>query len=201
MNLAKKDRSSSAGKVIGLTILGVIGVIVVIGMVLVGKYNSLRTEETKVDEAYANVQTVLQRRYDLIPNLVNSVKGSMKHETEVFKDIANARKEYGNASSVKDKANANAKIDKSVGTLVNVIQESYPNLTSNDNVKTLMTELEGTENRISVERRRYNETVTNYNRKVVTFPNNILANMMGLGKKTLFKADSEAQKAPTVNLE
>lgn len=177
--------------------------IIVVGFIAIaiGTYNSLAKQEQKVDAAWSQVENVMQRRYDLVPNLVNAVKGSMKQEQKVFGSIASARKSYSSASSTKDKISANSKLDKSVGTLVSVIQENYPDLKSNDQVSTLMTQLEGSENRISVERKRYNAAVQTYNESVVTFPKNIFANMMGLGQKTYFKADSNASKAPTVNFD
>lgn len=177
--------------------------IIVVALIMMGvqTYNSLAKQNQKVEASWSQVQNVMQRRYDLVPNLVNSVKGSMKQEQKVFGDIADARKSYNNASTAKDKISANAKLDQSVGTLVNVIQENYPDLKSNENVQTLMTQLEGSENRISVERKRYNETVQTYNQSVVTFPKNIFANMMGLGQKPYFKASNNAQNAPSVNFD
>lgn len=177
--------------------------IIVVGLIMIGvnTYNGLAKQNQKVESAWSQVQNVMQRRYDLVPNLVNSVKGSMKQEQKVFGDIAAARKSYNSASSTKEKISANAKLDQSVGTLVNVIQENYPDLKSNENVQTLMTQLEGTENRISVERKRYNDAVQTYNQSVVTFPKNIFANMMGLGQKPYFKASTNAQNAPTVNFD
>ncbi|MFD1670523.1 LemA family protein [Agrilactobacillus yilanensis] len=177
--------------------------IIVVGLIMIGvnTYNGLAKQNQKVESAWSQVQNVMQRRYDLVPNLVNSVKGSMKQEQKVFGDIAAARKSYNSASSTKEKISANAKLDQSVGTLVNVIQENYPDLKSNENVQTLMTQLEGTENRISVERKRYNDAVQTYNQSMVTFPKNIFANMMGLGQKPYFKASTNAQNAPTVNFD
>lgn len=182
-------------------LIGVAIVIVGLIMVGIGTYNSLAKQNQKVESSWSQVQNVMQRRYDLVPNLVNAVKGSMKQEQKVFGDIADARKQYSQASSTKDKIKANTQLDQSVGTLVNVIQENYPELKSNDNVQTLMTQLEGSENRISVERKRYNDSVQTYNQSVVTFPKNIFANMMGLGQKPYFKASTNAQNAPNVNFD
>ncbi|ERL64402.1 LemA family protein [Schleiferilactobacillus shenzhenensis] len=178
----------------------VLAVVVVLGIFGVSTYNGLAQQSQSVDSQWANVETVMQRRADLIPNLVNSVKGSMTQEQKVFGDIADARSNYSKANSASDKMKANAQIDQSVGTLISAIHENYPKLESNENVKTLMTELEGTENRIAVERRRYNTAVQSYNTGVVTFPKNIFANMMGMGKKPYFKADANAQKVPKVDL-
>ena len=191
-----KKNKTKQGWLIGL----VIGLVVLIGIV-VGMYNSLVKSEQAVESQWSQVETVLQRRYDLIPNLVNAVKGSMKHEDKVFSEIATARKAYGSASTTSEKIKANAQLDQSVGTLVSVIGENYPKLQSNENVQTLMTQLEGSENRISVERRRYNQAIETYNKSVATFPKNLMAGMMGFEKKTYFKADTNASKAPVVDLD
>lgn len=177
----------------------VLGVVAVIAIMFISMYNGLAKENQDVEAQWGQVENQMQRRYDLIPNLVNSVKGSMKQETEVFGKIADARKEYGAAKTDEEKMNANAQLDQSVGTLINVIKESYPTLSSNENVQTLMTQLEGTENRIATERGRYNEAVQKYNKSVVSFPKNIFANMMGMGKKAYFQADQGATKTPTVD--
>ncbi|WDF83847.1 LemA family protein [Lacticaseibacillus pabuli] len=194
MNMKRLSNGAITGIVIGV-------VVIILAFWGIGTYNSLATANQNVDAKWSQVENVTQRRYDLIPNLVNAVKGSMKQEQTVFGNIANARKEYANANSTKDKANANAKLDQSVGTLISVIRESYPTLNSNKQVQTLMTQLEGSENRIAVERKRYNESVQSYNNNVVTFPKNIFANAMGMGKKPYFKADAKAAKVPKVDLD
>ncbi|KRL38058.1 membrane protein LemA [Liquorilactobacillus uvarum DSM 19971] len=176
-----------------------LGIFAVIGAISVDTYNNLAKQNQEVEAQWSQVENVMQRRYDLIPNLVSAVKGSMNQEQKVFGQIADARKSYGSATTVKEKANADNKVNSSVGTLINVIQENYPNLKSNTNVATLMTQLEGSENRIAVERRRYIQQVKTYNQSVVTFPKNIFASTMGLGKKTEFKANSNASKAPKVD--
>lgn len=178
---------------------GILAVIAVVVIFFISTYNSLAKSSQDVDSQWAQVENQMQRRYDLIPNLVNSVKGSMGQEQKVFGDIAKARTSYGNAKSNQEKMDANGQLDQSVGTLINVIGENYPTLGSNANVQTLMTQLEGTENRIATERKRYNDAVSTYNKTVVGFPKNIVANMMGLGSKTYFKAVDEAKTAPTVD--
>ncbi|ALS36017.1 LemA family protein [Enterococcus rotai] len=185
------------------TRFGLIAVIVIVllGVFGVSQYNGLAKKEQSVESQWSQVENVMQRRADLVPNLVNSVKGSMQQEQKVFGDIAKAREAYGSANNDSDKIKASQELDQSVGTLINVINENYPELKSNDNVQTLMTQLEGTENRISVERKRYNEVVKEYNEQVVSFPKNIFANMMGLGKKDYFKADPTASTVPSVNFD
>lgn len=184
----------------GLVILaGLLVVILAIGGYFVSTYNTLASAENNVDAKWSQVENVMQRRADLIPNLVNSVQGSMDHETEVIKQITDARKQYNNAATPQEKVDANAKIEQSLGTMVNVIQESYPQLASNENVKTLMVQLEGTENRISVERKNYIDEVKTYNQNLVRFPKNIVAKTMGFEKKANFKADDNAKEVPDVS--
>lgn len=178
----------------------VLGVIVAICLIFgIGTYNSLAKQNQAVEAQWSQVENVMQRRADLVPNLVNAVKGNMGQEQKVFGDIAEARKSYANASSTTDKAKADDQLNKSVGTLINVIKENYPTLQSSNQVNTLMTQLEGSENRISVERKRYIDQVRDYNQSVVTFPKNIFASMMGLGKKDTFKATPAAQTVPSVD--
>ncbi|MBO1304801.1 LemA family protein [Enterococcus sp. 669A] len=180
----------------GIIVLVIIGLLAVFGIT---QYNGLAREEQAVEAQLSQVDNVMQRRADLIPNLVNSVQGSMNQEQEVFGNIAKAREAYGSASTDEEKIESSQALDQSVGTLVNVINENYPELKSNENVQTLMTQLEGTENRISVERKRYNEAVQTYNQKVVSFPKNIFAGMMGLGKKPYFEAQPGAENVPEVD--
>ncbi|WP_204122939.1 LemA family protein [Lacticaseibacillus mingshuiensis] len=179
-------------------IIGVVAVIVAIFSI--STYNDLAKQDQAVKAKWSQVENVMERRADLIPNLTAAVKGSMSHETKIFDDIAKARQNYYNADSTTAKASADNEVNKSVGTLLNVISESYPTLASNDNVKTLMTQLEGSENRISVERKRYIEAVQDYNSSLVTFPRNLFANLMGLKEKPEFKADPEAYNVPKVDL-
>ncbi|MTD42134.1 LemA family protein [Erwinia sp. CPCC 100877] len=183
--------------------VGLIALIVIVLLVVFGisQYNGLAKKEQSVESQWSQVENVMQRRADLVPNLVNSVKGSMQQEQKVFGDIAKAREAYGSANNDSEKIKASQELDQSVGTLINVINENYPELKSNDNVQTLMTQLEGTENRISVERKRYNDVVKEYNEQVVSFPKNIFANIMGLGKKDYFKADPSASTVPSVNFD
>lgn len=185
------------------TKVGLIALIVIVLFVVFGisQYNGLAKDEQSVESQWSQVENVMQRRADLVPNLVNSVKGSMQQEQKVFGDIAKAREAYGSATNDSEKIKTSQELDQSVGTLINVINENYPELKSNDNVQTLMTQLEGSENRISVERKRYNDVVKEYNQKVVSFPKNIFANMMGLGKKDYFKAEPTASSVPSVNFD
>ena len=178
----------------------VVGLVLLVGGWFVGKYNSMVTGEQEVENKQAQVEVVLQRRYDLIPNLVNSVKGSMTQEQTVFGDIADARTRYaGIASGTSEKVEASNELEGAIGRLL-VIMENYPELKSNETVQGLMDELAGTENRISVERQRYNDEVTTFNKLIKTFPNNLFAGLFGFEEKVRFEAVEEAETAPEVDL-
>ncbi|ODJ52729.1 LemA family protein [Brochothrix thermosphacta] len=177
----------------------IVAILAVVAIPVVSTYNSLVTVQNDVEEQWANVDSKLQRRFDLIPNLVNSVKGSMKQEKEVFGQIAEARTQYGSAKSTNEKVEASNQLDSALSRLL-VVTENYPDLKSNENVTKLMDELAGTENRISVERDRYNKVVKDYNAKTKRFPGSIVAGMFGFEKMKFFEATAGADKAPTVDL-
>ncbi len=183
--------------VTGIIIVAIVGVLAIYGF---SSYNSLISSEAEVESQWATVESKLQRRYDLIPNLVNSVQGSMKQEKEVFGDISEARSKMAGANTVKETSQASGEMESALSRLM-VVMENYPDLKSNDNVKTLMTQLEGTENRISVERDRYNKAVKGYNVSIKRFPKSIIANMTGFNEKDYFEADKGAEKAPEVNFD
>ena len=172
--------------------------ILFIGMQFVGITNGLVEKEAGVDGRWAQVENVLQRRNDLIPNLVGAVEGSMSQERQVFGAIADARNMASSATTVDETAEANAELTNQLQTLVNVIHESYPELAANENLQSLMVQLEGTENRIAVERQRYNETVTDYNVTIRKFPTSIIANIAGYDKKEVFKMAVGADVAAVV---
>lgn len=185
------------GKKTGL-IVGIVALLIVLYGVVT--YNGFVAKEAEVDKQWAQVESKLQRRYDLIPNLVNSVKGSMKQEKEVFGEIADARAQMSGAKGVKQVSEASNNLEGALSRLL-VVMENYPELKSNDNVKTLMTQLEGTENRISVERDRYNQAVKEYNVSVRKFPKSVVAGVAGFEKKDYFEADKGAEKAPQVDFD
>lgn len=164
----------------------------------VGNYNSLVSSRNKVDQDWGKVETQYQRRLDLIDNLVASVKGAQGQEREVFIKIAEARTAYNNASNSNDKAAAASSIETNVA-LIPRLQEAYPELKSNQQVTTLMNDLRGTEDGILKARDTYNTTTTNYNTNIQRFPKNLFAKAFGFEKRTLFKADGGAEKAPKVN--
>ena len=192
---------SRLGKILAIGGLGLVAVLFMIGSWFVGSSNELVAMEAEVDGAWAQVENGLQRRYDLIPNLVSTVEGSMTQEREIFESIADARRTVASASTVEDVADANANLTSELQTLVNVVHESYPDLASNENVQNLMTQLEGTENRIAVERQRYNETVTQYNVTIKQIPMNIIAGFTGHNERDLFEAADGAEVAPTVEFD
>ena len=148
--------------------------LIIIVMFLVGSYNGLVSKSEAVDTELSNLDVMLQRRADLIPNLVNTVKGYTTHETEIINSITDAREKLINANSLEEKSNANNELTSSLNALM-VVVENYPDLKSSQNFIQLSDELAGTENRVAVARRDYNSAVKNYNLKVKTFPGNILA--------------------------
>jgi LemA protein len=164
---------------------------------LKGTYNSLVTLDEGVKAAWAQVENQLQRRYDLIPNLVETVKGYAAQEKEVFLKVTEARAKVGGATTISDKISANNGLSAALSRLLLVV-ERYPDLKSNTNFIRLQDELAGTENRIAVERRRYNETVKVYNIKIRRFPTNLLAGMFGFEKAAFFEVPKERQAAPKV---
>ncbi|MHB8085488.1 MAG: LemA family protein [Dehalococcoidia bacterium] len=175
----------------------VVLVVIIIALSLMGVYNSLVSKSQAIDAQWAQVETQYQRRYDLIPNLVSAVKGMMKQEQTVFQAIDDARAKYGSATTVDAKAEAAGQVETSLGRLI-AVMENYPDLKSSQTVINLMDELAGTENRISVERRRYNDLVQDYNTQIKTFPTNMMAGMFGFGPKQYFQSVTGADQAPKV---
>jgi LemA protein len=181
-----------------LIVLGIIVVIILIPlMYLKGTYNTLVTMDEGVKGAWAQVENQLQRRYDLIPNYVETVKGYAAHEKEVFVKVTEARSRVAGATSISDKIRANNELSSALARLL-VVVERYPELKANTNFIRLQDELAGTENRIAVERRRFNETVKAYNIKLRTFPTNIFAGIFGFEKAAFFEVPKERQEAPKV---
>jgi len=184
------------GFLIGLGIAVLIVVIVVMGFV--GVYNAIVSKHENITAKWAQVENQLQRRNDLIPNLVNTVKGYAAHEKTVFENVTNARSQWAKASTVEEKVKAAGALDSALSRLLLVV-ENYPNLKADQTFLALMDELAGTENRIAVERMRYNESVRDYNITVRTFPGNIIAGMFGYKPATeYFKAEEKAKAVPEV---
>lgn len=175
----------------------VIGVVLLFGGWLVASYNGFVTQGNAIDGQWKQVEVGYQRRYDLVPNLVESVKGLQKQEQKVFGDIAEARTRYSGAVSVDQKAAAASQMESALGRLL-VIMENYPELKSDTAVARLMDELAGTENRVAVERRRYNELVQSYNTSLSVIPGNLLAGVFGFSRRSYFEATEGSELAPKV---
>jgi len=181
------------------TLLIIGAIVLVIGGYVWMTYNSLITANEAISNQWAQVETQYQRRVDLIPNLVESVKGVMAQEQKIFGDLADARTKYGSAAGVDQKAEAATQVEGALSRLL-VVMENYPQLKSSENVNTLMAQLEGTENRISVERKRYNDVVNNFNVTIKRFPTNLIANQLGYSAKNYFEAEAGSEKAPKIDL-
>lgn len=179
------------------TLLIIIVILVAIGGFFMSTYNGMVTLGQTVDSQWAQVDNQLQRRNDLIPNLVNTVKGYAAHEEGIMKDVSDARARLAGASGVGELAAANDQLTGALGRLL-AISENYPNLKADSNFRALQDELAGTENRIAVARRDYNNSVQVYETKIRSFPTNIIAGMFGFGNKEYFKVDEGAKKTPTV---
>lgn len=179
-------------------ILGALGLIVVLSVIgVVGFYNGLIGKTQAIDNQWAQVETQYQRRFDLIPNLVNSVKGIFEQEQKIFGDIAEARTRYSGATTVDEKAAAAGGLESALARLL-VIIENYPELRSSEAVQQLMDELAGTENRVAVERRRFNDLVKDYNTTIKRVPGNLIATMFGFTERAYFEAVEGAEQVPTV---
>ena len=172
----------------------ILAIIVVTIFSIIAMYNGLVQSKIKVDNAWSQIDVQLQRRFDLIPNFVETVKGYMSHEKETFEKIAELRTSWANAESVCDKAKLDGVLSTALKTIM-AVSESYPELKANQNFSELSEELRNTENKISFSRQFYNDTVTTYNTKLEVFPSNIIAGMFNFKPRDLFKAESdEARK-------
>jgi LemA protein len=181
---------------VGLAIAA--GLIVVLGATCGISYNRLVQSEENVDGAWAQVQNVLQRRADLIPNLVETVKGYAAHEREIFTQVADARSKLLAARGPAEAQVADQQLGSALGRLL-AIAEAYPDLKANQNFLALQDELAGSENRIAVERMRYNDKVRDYNAQIRRFPTRLVAAITGFDRKSYFEADAGAQRAPEVH--
>lgn len=182
------------------TIVGIIVVVLIIIVIstLSGSYNEMVSKKEAVDNAFSNLDVMLQRRGDLIPNLVSTVKGYTNHETDIITKITDARAKLSGANTVEEKSAADTELSGYLKSLM-VIVENYPDLKSSENFTQLSDQLEGTENRIAVARKDYNDAVKTYNTTIIRFPNNLFANMFGLQKASYFEADESSSKVPSVS--
>ena len=189
-----EDGRMSSGKKV-IIVLAVIAFLAI--FLFAGDYNKFVKMDVAIKAAWSQVENQLQRRYDLIPNLVETVKGYAKQEKDVLVEVTNARSRVGGAGTVPDKIAANNELSSALSRLM-VVVERYPDLKSNQNFLKLQDELAGTENRIAVERMRYNEAVKIYNQAIRTFPANIIAGIFGFKEAAFFEAPKEAKAAPKV---
>ena len=173
-----------------MTIWIILGIVVVLIIAVIGMYNSLVQSKIKVDNAWSQIDVQLQRRFDLIPNFVETVKGYMTHERETFEKIASLRTSWANANSVSEKAELDNQLSTTLKTIM-AVSENYPELKANQNLSELSEELRNTENKSSFSRQFYNDTVTMYNTKLQVFPSNIIAGMFNFKARDLFKAESD----------
>ena len=165
-------------------------IIAVIILAIIGLYNSLVTLRMQVQNAWSQIDVQLQRRFDLIPNFVETVKGYVTHEKETLEKITALRTSWANATTVQDKADLDNQLSASLKTIM-AVSENYPELKANENFMQLSEELRNTENKIAFSRQYYNDTTTNYNTKLQVFPSNIIANMFGFKPSDLFKTENE----------
>jgi len=175
-------------------------VVVVIAIILISSYNGMVSKAEEVDNKFSTIDTQLQRRADLIPNLVNTVKGYAKHEQDVIDSVTEARAKLSGANTVAEKAEADQELTSALNRLM-VVVENYPDLKANENFTQLMDELAGTENRIATARKDYNDAVKDYNLKVKKFPGSLMAGIFGFGQKDYFEAAEGSKEAPNVNFE
>jgi len=181
-----------------IVLLAILAVIIIAVMSFVAKYNSMQQLVIEVQNGWAEVENQLNRRYDLIPNLVETVRGYASHESNVLMQVTESRAKVGSAQNPEEMMNANNELSSSLSRLL-VVVEAYPDLKANTNFIRLQDELAGTENRLTTARRRYNDAVNMLNRSLVIFPNNIIANMFGITPATFFEAPAEARTAPQVS--
>jgi len=185
------------GKIVLIVVVVLVLFIGILAISAIGSYNRLVNLEEQVKTSWAQVDTVLQRRYDLIPNLVNTVKGYAKQEQQVLTEVTRLRSQWGQANTSAERAQAATGLEGALGRLM-VIVEKYPDLKSNQNVLALQDELAGTENRIAVERRRFNESAQAYNTALRRFPTNLLAGLFGFEAHPYFQSGEATRQAPNV---
>ena len=183
-----------------IVLIVIIVLVVIIALYVINTRNALVVLRNKVKDQLSQIDVQLKRRTDLIPNLVNTVKGYMTHEQKVIDSITTARENLVNASTVEDKASASEELTKALNNLF-VIVENYPDLKSNTNFINLQDELAGTENRIAVARKDYNDAVKEYNNLVKTFPNNLTASLFNFKEKSYFEVNNSDKEVPNVSFE
>ena len=171
----------------------ILAIVIIIVIAVIGMYNSLVQAKIKVDNAWSQIDVQLQRRFDLIPNFVETVKGYMTHESETFEKIANLRTSWANSTGVAEKAKLDNELSETLKTIM-AVSENYPDLKANTNFSELSEELRNTENKISYSRQFYNDSVTMFNTKLEVFPSNIIAKMFNFKSRELFEVENEEVK-------
>ena len=192
-------KEHSVNSKIGIVVGSIAAVVVLIVVSIVGSYNGLVDRETRVDQTVADLEVQLQRRFDLIPNLVSAVEGALEQERAIIDSVTEARTRYAGAGSSEDRLDAAADLEGALSRLL-VVVENYPQVASLQNVRDLQVQLEGTENRVAQARRTYNEAASDYNRNIRRFPRAIVASLFGFEKRDLFEAANGADEAPSVDL-
>lgn len=180
--------------------LSMAAIVIFLIIIIASSYNGIVTKSEEVDNKFSAIDTQLQRRADLIPNLVNTVKGYASHEQEVINSVTEARAKLAGANTVAEKANADEELTSALNRLM-VVVENYPDLKSSQNFIQLSDELAGTENRIATSRRDYNEAVKEYNLKIKKFPTNIMAGMFGYQQRDYFEASEQSKEVPNVSFD
>jgi LemA protein len=203
MSMEKQGTAAGKGIGCGPIVLGIIGVIVLVLVLVGGWFVSINNQLVRLDESmktqWSQVETVLQRRFDLIPNLVNTVKGYAAHEKEILEKVAELRSQWGAAKTVAEKAQTAGQLEGALARLL-VVAENYPQLKADQGFRDLQVQLEGTENRIAVERQRYNEAVRKYNTEVRQFPGSIVAGFRGFAPSdAYFESAPGAAEVPKVD--
>ena len=186
------------GIAILIAVLAVIGII--IGMIA-GSYNGLVNQQEEVENKHSVISVQLQRRADLIPNFVNTVKGYSDYEQKTYTAVTEARSAVSGAKTAGEQAKAAEQLDSAISVWVNAVTEAYPDLKANENYKALQVELEGSENRIAVARKDYNDAAKSYNSSVRHFPKNIIAGMFGFEKVEYFEAQAGSESVPQVSFD
>ena len=171
----------------------ILAIVVVLVIAIIALYNGLVTMRLRVKNAWSQIDVQLQRRFDLIPNLVETVKGYMTHESDVLTKVTDLRSSWANAKTVDEKAKLDNELSDTLKTIM-AVAENYPNLKANENFLSLQEELQNTENKISYSRQFYNDTVTRYNTKIQVFPSNIIASLFHFTEEALFEVDNDEAK-------
>ncbi len=183
-----------------IILICIISFVVILTIIAISSYNGIASKQETVKSSLSDLDVMLQRRADLVPNLVSVVKGYASHETEIINKVTDARTKLANANSIEEKSNANNELSNSLNALM-IVVENYPDLKSSANFTQLSDELAGTENRIAVARKDYNNAVKTFNTSIIKFPSNIFANMFGFRKATYFEAEESSSEVPSVNFE